>query len=79
MENSKRWIPSRSLKGTPSGTADEVSLEGSGVSSIVAEDMKLKDAEIDLSGTAKASIYVTRRLDVECSGASSAPTRQTSQ
>jgi cytoskeletal protein CcmA (bactofilin family) len=54
-----------------SGTADEVSLEGSGVSSIVAEDMKVKDAEIDLSGTAKASIYVTRRLDVECSGASS--------
>lgn len=54
-----------------SGTADEVSLEGSGVSSIVAEDMKTKDAEIDLSGTAKASIYVTRRLDVECSGASS--------
>lgn len=54
-----------------SGSADEVSLEGSGVSSIVAEDMKTKDAEIDLSGTAKASIYVTRRLDVECSGASS--------
>jgi len=54
-----------------SGNSDEVSLEGSGVSTIVAEGMKVKDAKIDLSGTAKASIYVTRRLDVECSGASS--------
>lgn len=54
-----------------SGTADEVELEGNGVCSIVADNMKAKDAKVDLSGASKASIYVTRKLDVECSGASS--------
>ena len=54
-----------------SGIVDEVAIEGSGVCTIVADKLTAKDAEIDLSGASKASIYVTGSLDVECSGASS--------
>jgi len=54
-----------------SGMADKAIIEGSGVCSIVADNMSAKDVKIDLSGAAKAHVYVTRRLDVECSGASS--------
>ncbi len=54
-----------------SGTVDKATIEGSGVCSIVADKLTAKDVELDLSGASKASIYVTRRLDVECSGASS--------
>lgn len=53
-----------------SGTSDEIELEGNGVCSIVADNMKAKDAKVDISGASKASVYVTKKLDVECSGAS---------
>jgi hypothetical protein len=53
-----------------SGSGDDVTIRGSGASSLTLPDFELATAEIDLSGVSHAVISVSSRMDVKLSGGS---------
>jgi hypothetical protein len=52
-----------------SGDADKMKAEVSGAASLKADELKLKDADIEATGAASASIDVSESLNAEASGA----------
>lgn len=58
-------------KGTLKGVvSDELVIDVSGASAVDARDLKAKNVEVGASGASRATVWVTRSLDVECSGGS---------
>lgn len=55
---------------TISGSADRLTMEGSGASHIDLSDFSVVEAEIELSGATRATVSTSGRLDARASGAS---------
>lgn len=52
-----------------SGRSDKVSISAKGASQIDAQELEAEQVDMDVSGTAKAAIYATKKLVVKISGA----------
>ena len=53
------------------GSCDNLDLKGGGASNLNADSFEIDNADVRLSGTTKARIYVSHKLEVELSGMSS--------
>ena len=56
---------------TVSGTAKELSMEGSGASSFHGFDLSTQNSDVDVSGASTAHVQTEKEIKVEASGASS--------
>lgn len=55
---------------TLDGTGGDMRIDASGASRVDLEDFVVEDADVEVSGASRATVYVTGRLDVDASGAS---------
>jgi hypothetical protein len=65
-----RFHVSGASRVTLRGSADDLTIDGSGASRVDLSDFDVLDADIELSGASRATVRASGRLDVRASGAS---------